>query len=316
MSNIATVIILLICTIVGGTLIYKFCSNKSLKKLYFLLYEILIISIAFIYISHNINILCFLFQNENIDKEWICNLLMNIGTGIMTSIGIIFFYDLIILREDKEEKKTRNQIALDALRDLLKSHFEIVLFGMYRASAKEEKAFDSLEHFFTDDYLTTIYNLDFYKSPFSDGEPKYCEIISEANDAFSKYLREEVIQFGQYLDPKILKLVREIRFSKFMKECASLKNMSKPFDEISIQGNVSPGEARRIYKEFFNLSPNGFPRNYHEDFYNGLKNHVLIFQKLVELYDEYTINEKLCNDLLRPNTGKVTTGCCRQDDAE
>lgn len=289
-------------------------SDKTMNTIYALLWSLFFLSILIIFVAHNPSVLIYLF-GETIDKEWCCNLLLNVGAGLLTSVLLIFFYDLVLRRKDKEDKDLRNQLALDSLYDLLKAHFEIVLFGMYRAAAKEEKTFDTLKTFFSEDYYTTLYYLDFYKSPFSDGTPKYCNIIPDANTNFGKYLRDEVIQFGIYLDPQILKLSRNIRFSKFIKECIYLESMCSPIT-IKRSPDISEASVRSIYKKVFNLSPNGFTEKFHERFYTGLKEHIEIFCELVELHDKYTKNMKLCEAFKNPNTGDVTTGCCRQDDAE
>ena len=284
-----------------------------MKKITCLLLFLIGLGLLIIYFSYDIDYLCNVIHKTNIDKSWWSNALLNVGAGLITSILVIVFYDLVILRDDKNERKRRNQIALDALRDLLMSHFEGVLFGMYRAAVKEEKTFKSLTELFTEDYFKGIENLDFNKSPWADGQSKYCNIIPEMNGNFSKYLREEVVQFGQYLDPKIIELVREIRFSKFMKESVSLPNMAKLLCQINVQGNITQVKAQQLVKQITNSSPNGFPWKYHELFYEGLREHVIIFQQLVELHDKYTSKIKLIPNLLTPNTGDVTTGCCSFD---
>ena len=238
-------------------------------------------------------------------QNWLFNLYIGIGCGIVASVGLFLAVDYYILREDRKEKLARNQIALDGLRDLLKSHFEAVLFGMYRASTKTEKSYSCLEELFDDDYINEIQYLDYNKSPFKDGEPKYCNIIPEMNENFKMYLKDEVLFFGQYLEIDILRLIQKIRFSKFIKECRHLPNMCKPI------GNQT---ANVLMREKGVISPNYLPWNYNNLFYETLREHTTIYIALVKLHDKYTQGDILLPSLLVPNTGDVKTGCCRVDE--
>lgn len=85
-------------------------------------------------------------------QQWWRDFLLNAGAGIITSVLIIFFYDRILMKKEEKTRALRQNIALDSMQKILDDHFRHVLYGMYRTAAIEEKKFDSLEDFFSEDY--------------------------------------------------------------------------------------------------------------------------------------------------------------------
>ena len=62
------------------------------------------------------------------------------------------------------------------------------------------------------------------------------------------------------------------------------------------------------------MAKNHLSKDYNAAFMDALRRHIDIFKALVAKHEEFTAGEKLIDDLLCPNTGCVTTGCCRVDE--
>ena len=74
----------------------------------------------------------------------IVNVLLNLGTGLISSVIIIGLYDWRIRMKEEREKQNKTNFALQKLITSLKWHFSI-LFGMYVAAARTKRSFESLD---------------------------------------------------------------------------------------------------------------------------------------------------------------------------
>ena len=275
------------------------------QKLYWGIFIAFIVGAIAVAVSYFMQYVPNCFSLTPQTQQWWRDGLLGLGSGIIGAIVVIFLFDRVVLKNERQEQKLKNQIALNGLRHALKFHFESVLFGMYRAATSKEKKYATLDELFGEDYFSELEYLDFNQSPFSDKSNPYYEIIPQHNDHFSKYLREDVLPFGQFLNSDIIQVIQDIRFSKFMNECSCLP---------SVASSASCFLSLLLIFNQDSLAKNHLPKDYSTAFMAALRRHIDIFKALVAKHDEFTAGQKLIDDLLSPNTGCVTIGCCRVDD--
>jgi len=212
-----------------------------------------------------------------------------------------------------ENKLKKRNIALASLRDILKMHFEAVLFGMYKAASSSEKVFSTLEELFSEEYYETVQYLDFNKSPSKDEKPKYYEIVWEHNKYTKELLTEEVLNsFGQYLEVDIFQLVQNMRLSPFIKVTQQLSNKAQFFGQFADLIKLSRISNNSVVIAN-GYAPNYLDSDYNEELMSSLQKHIEIFKEIVKVYNRYSQYDNKLDLLKAPNTGSVTWGCCRVD---
>lgn len=245
--------------------------------------------------------------------------LQGFGTGICTSIIIILLYDFVIRWDERNDRVAKRNIALNSLNQILKDHFSVVLYGMYKAATPDEKSFVSIEDFFSEEYFKEVQYLDFNKSPLLEKDdakqdmfedyssvPRYYKIIFDANKRMREYILSEVLMvYGQFIETDISEALQDLRFSSFVGFSSELEFYTKTY------GQWRPLKPLAINNS---IAPNGFSTEVNDKFIETLKEHVEIFQRVVELYNGYALNSKKLDLTKSPDTGTVEWGHCRIED--
>ncbi|AIF51166.1 hypothetical protein [Pelosinus sp. UFO1] len=251
-------------------------------------------------------------------QQWWQNVLLNIGAGLLTTIAVIFFYDMVLLKNSEKDKIFKSQIALNSLYKVLDDHFRHVLYAMYRSSALQEKEFNSLDDFFSDEYFKEIEYLDFNKSPYlnKDDErqdeveeyssiPRNYKIVLDYNKRLAEYLLNEVLMaYGQFLEADISEVLQEIRFSPFILYSYNLPSLTK-WHSQSFFKMLRPLAVNG------SIAPNGFDIKENEELIEALKKHVNLFKQIVSLYNKYAPPEKKFTFEKASNGVIIEWGCCR-----
>jgi len=284
--------------------------NEKLRTLLILFLVLGSISTGF---SIGMHYLPNMFNLDEYVQAWWSSLFQNVGVSILFGVVIGLFIDKSLKQNELKDREEKRNVALVSLYDILKMQFEAVLFGMYKAAKPEEKTFSNLEGFFSEEYYETVQLLDFTKSPFKDGTPKYYEIIWEHNKYTKELLTEEVLTpFGQYLENDIFQLVQNMRLSPFIKVTQQLPYTAQFFGQFADLIKLSRISNNSV------VVAEGYAANYLDNAYNeelmsSLRKHIEIFKGIVKVYNKYAPSDKQLDLLTAPDTGSVTWGCCRID---
>jgi hypothetical protein len=190
---------------------------------------------------------------------WWQNMLLNLGTGILGSLIIIYLYNRVLDKIQENEKKQRESIAMIQLTVPLKQHFRF-LFDMYRCSLKEkpETKFITVEDILEENFYESIKCLDLNKpSPASSiGNIKWYEYIESSCKLFNNVLQEIMNKYAQNLCPQVVKIIEDIRNSAFMITGQNLCTIMN-FNPFKNQGVRFPGNfyinSQEMVNEYINL---------------------------------------------------------------
>ena len=229
-----------------------------------------------------------IFDNET--QQWWRDLQLNLGSGLITSVLIIFFYDLVLLKYEKIEKTNKAQIALNMLYKILDEHFRHVLYGIYQSSAVNQKQFQSLDKLFSDEYFSEVQQLDFNKSPYLDKDdekqnqteeysstPRQYQIILDYNKRLNELILTEILNgYSQFLESDICEALQEIRYSPFIL-------FSYHIPSITMWNNQF--KMLKLFAVKGTIAANGWSIEENEEFVKALKVHITIFKKIVLLHN-------------------------------
>jgi hypothetical protein len=169
------------------------------------------------------------------DKHaWLSSALLNIGSGIFSSVILIYAYDLLLERQKEEERLEKQRRAIKSQKIILRQHYRVLL-DCYRSSctATNPPSFRDVNEFLGSHYEDVVAFLDLYApSPMnSDGSVPYYQYIESSFTNLSNSLHSVLASSGDNLSSDIFAAIDNLINSEFMRVCQSLSalcNFSVP----------------------------------------------------------------------------------------
>jgi hypothetical protein len=161
-------------------------------------------------------------------SPWSSGLLQNIGSGLLTSLVLIGFYDRIVERRVEDERKYREDIAIRHLAYFLKSHVRVFLFQMFRSSSTCENVnvidyLDFVKHHFAREsqYLNVLAR----SSSGVPVSPIYVDWIAQNARAFKEELDRWITTYAATVDPTLVKAVTAMLEADYLKMACHLDSL-------------------------------------------------------------------------------------------
>jgi hypothetical protein len=163
-----------------------------------------------------------------INYQWLSATFLNIGTGIVSSVILIYLYDLFL---EKQRDKTRNEKQCRAIKNqkvVLRQHYRVLL-DCYRSSYTKNQPpiFHDINEFLGYQYADVVKNLDVYApSPMnSDGSVPYHQYIESSFKQLTDSLQSLLSNTGDSLDIEVFTAIDNVLNSNFLKTCLSLNSL-------------------------------------------------------------------------------------------
>ncbi|SEP42090.1 hypothetical protein SAMN04490178_12748 [Propionispora vibrioides] len=244
--------------------------------------------------------------------------MLNTGAGLLTSIALIYFYDLVLLKQNEQDKTLKKRIALDSLYKILDDHYRHIIYGMFRSASLTERQITSLDYLVSDEYFNEVEYLDLNRSPYLDKNnekqdivedysfiPRNYQIILDYNKRLAQYLLNEVlIVYGQFLEAELCEVIQEFRFSPFVIYSHQLPQLTKWHSQAFFK-MLSPLAVKGT------IAPNGFDMDENKKLMSAWKKHNELFIKIVEMYNQDTSNKNKFDIAKIVNDVKIEWGHCR-----
>jgi hypothetical protein len=160
-------------------------------------------------------------------SAWISSVLLNVGSGIVTAVVLIFCYDLLLSRRQEKIRREREKRAVRNLKIIVRQHYRVLLDcfrSSFNGSAPLE--FKDLNDFFSNsNYEETVANLNLYApSPMnSDGSVPYFKYIANSFSQFSSQLHSIHGSLGEHLSQELYNAIDDLRNAEFISVCLSLE---------------------------------------------------------------------------------------------
>lgn len=158
-------------------------------------------------------------------SEWLSSALLNIGSGIVTSVVFIYAYDLLIERQQEKLRKEKQRRAISNQKITLRQHYRVLLDCYRSAYAGAEPAeFKDVNSFLGTRYEETFASLNIYApSPANSmGTTPYYKYIEDSFIQVSSSLDSMLAASGENLDQDLFVAVDNLLNSEFMRACQSL----------------------------------------------------------------------------------------------
>jgi hypothetical protein len=161
-------------------------------------------------------------------SPWTSAALLNVCTGILTSVVIIYAYDQLISRRMEKERAEREVRAVISVARKLRQHYRVLL-DCYRSASEAQAVpqFIDINEFLGPQFHAVVVNLDIYaKSPAnSSGTIPYYQYIE---DSFSN-VREELTLLlaiaGHDLSHGVFLAVQKVLNTEFLLVASSLSSL-------------------------------------------------------------------------------------------
>lgn len=178
-----------------------------------------------------------------LDKQgaaiWASAALLNVSTGVLTSVVIIYAYDKMIAHRNESERAEREVRALSAVGWKLRQHYRVLL-DCYRSASATPAApqFTDVNEFFGPQYQPVMANLDIYApSPANSfGTTPYYKYIEDSFTSLQKELSSLLALSGSDLSQQVFLAVQRTLNSEFMLIASSLSSLCT----LEIPGIGSP----------------------------------------------------------------------------
>lgn len=167
-----------------------------------------------------------------LDKQglytWFSDALLNAGTGVLTSIIIIYTYDHLISTRNEKERADRETKALSGVSWRLRQHYRVLL-DCYRSACELQATprFKDVNEFLSPQYQPVIAKLDIYApSPAnSAGTTPYYQYIAESFANLHKDLSSLLTLAGHDLSQDVILSAQRVLNSEFMFVARSLDSL-------------------------------------------------------------------------------------------
>lgn len=158
-------------------------------------------------------------------SEWFSSALLDIGSGLVTSVVLIYAYDLLIEKQQEKYRKDKQRRAISNQKVTLRQHYRVLL-DCYRSAygGVEPAEFKDINSFLGTRYEETFADLNIYApSPANSmGTVPYYKYIEDSFIQISSSLHSMLAASGENLDPDLFAAVDNLLNSEFMMVCQSL----------------------------------------------------------------------------------------------
>lgn len=156
---------------------------------------------------------------------WFSSALLNVGSGIVTSVVLIYAYDLLMERRQEAQRKEKQRRAVSNQKIILRQHYR-VLHDCYRSAyaGAEPADFKDVNSFLGIRYEETFAALNIYApSPANSvSAVPYYKYIEDSFLQVSSSLHAMLAASGDTLDQDLFVAVDNLLNSEFMRVCQSL----------------------------------------------------------------------------------------------
>lgn len=152
-----------------------------------------------------------------IPTTWLKDVLQSLGTGLITSVILIYGYDFILMRQDEKDKATRLNIVIDKIYKPYILHIaalSVVKKEVFTKSAKIDMEFFNEEYFEKAKLLDL--NSQYINSSWLTHMSNSYAKLNHAIDSFLNFYKD-------YLSIDIIEKFRETQKSKFGNSLDALK---------------------------------------------------------------------------------------------
>ncbi|RYE40108.1 MAG: hypothetical protein EOP24_42050 [Hyphomicrobiales bacterium] len=151
--------------------------------------------------------------------SWLSAVLLNAGTGVLTSVVIIYAYDQLIARRNEKDRAEREARAIASMGRELRQHYRVLL-DCYRSASDiaTPPAFDDINEFLGPQYQPVVAKLDLYApSPWdSSGSAPYYKYIEDAFARLHRELSTFLLAAGRDLSQDVFLSVHRVLNNDFM----------------------------------------------------------------------------------------------------
>ncbi len=159
---------------------------------------------------------------------WMSAALLNAGTGVLTSLVIIYAYDQLIANRNEKERAEREVKALAGVGWRLRQHYRVLL-DCYRSASESQTAprFEDINEFLGPQYQPVMAKLDIYApSPANSfGSTPYYKYIEDSFATVHKELSSLLALAGRDLSQNVFLAMQRVLNSEFMLVAKSLENL-------------------------------------------------------------------------------------------
>lgn len=160
-------------------------------------------------------------------RIWASSALLNVGSGIVTAVVLIFCYDLLLARRQEQKRRERERRAVRTLNIVIRQHYRVLL-DCFRSSfnGNAPLEFKDLGDFFRNSlYGETVAHLNLYApSPMnSDGSVPYFRYIENSFAQFSSQLHSMHNTLGDYFSQSLYNAIDDLLSTEFVGICLSLQ---------------------------------------------------------------------------------------------
>jgi hypothetical protein len=204
--------------------------------------------------------------------DWVRNISVNLGTGIIVVLLTALLIDAIINRKQEKERTRYELVSLQQLRIPLLHQF-LLLFNIFKASVeiKPQTIYQNLPDLFDDNYFVQLAFFDFSKPAPTATPLQWIDYLSHECTKFRDALNRTVDKYSVYLDSETLDVIEQLINSNFISFILQIPAIR----EVDQRG--------------------GFRRNY--NFFAGsgmrdiVREYTSLFLKLVEYYNQQVAQE-------------------------
>lgn len=169
-------------------------------------------------------------------EAWLAPFLANAGTSVLTSLLIIYTYDLLISKRIEKERAEREIRALSGIVSKLRQHYRVLL-NCYRSACDCTTApvFPDANEFLGPQYLPVVIKLDLYaRSPEnSTGNTPYYQYIQHSFEELHQALSSFLLLSGPDLSQEVFLATQRVLNDKFMLVAKSLSSIC----QLQLQGS-------------------------------------------------------------------------------
>lgn len=182
----------------------------------------------------------FAILNSTVKDGWDQNFWMNMGTGLLCSLLLIFTADFIIKKDKQLDIRRRKQIAFKRLRRPIVAYLS-VLAQMYKATTvSPDTNFKSPHELINDEFLDVISHLNLLSEAPIFPSRTWSQYLSEGTNQFKVSVESVITNYGDIIDAELLEILENINDDPFVKFVFTLPNVHIMLMQREVQQTVLP----------------------------------------------------------------------------
>ncbi|MEN2426653.1 hypothetical protein AA0N74_11460 [Chromobacterium vaccinii] len=161
-------------------------------------------------------------------SPWMSSAMLNIGSGILTAVVLVYSYDNTIARRNEIERIERERRAVIKIGPIIRQHYRLLL-DCFRSAydfADPPSCYD-INEFLGPKYQPVFSNLNIFDpSPTNSfGSVPYFQYIEESFSSLHSEIESMLLVTGRDLNQEIYLAAATVRNSEFMRVAKSLKSI-------------------------------------------------------------------------------------------